>query len=59
MQPQVWRWQWGPFILYCVACFFVGLFAGLLQAPGVVPLGFGALLGGFAAWWRWFEAQEG
>jgi hypothetical protein len=49
------RWDWGSFIVYGLACLFLGLLTGLFAIPGIVPVLGGAALGLWAARKSWFE----
>jgi hypothetical protein len=59
MRPEPWTWNWGPFLIYCLVCFFGALATGLLGIPGIFPVSVGALSAVWAAWRRWFEIPLG
>jgi hypothetical protein len=55
MDPDSWAWHWPPFFIYCIACFFAAVVAGVAGVPGIFVVAVGLVLGLVAAARRWFE----
>jgi hypothetical protein len=56
-QPELSRWNWPPFLLYCFVFFFVALLLGTWGLPGIGVALPGVAIGILAAWGQWFEAK--